>query len=101
MRKLTNKGRVLHVGETSRHLHKRVSKLIGLSPFTGRTRTNPPLTSILSHHLDTSHPVSFDDFKIISSCSFESKLLLCESLLIRNHKRTINANTGSAPLLLL
>ena len=66
-----------------------------------KKRTNPPLTSILSHHRDTGHPVSFDDFKILSSCPFESELLLRESLLIRNLKSSLNATIGSAPLFLL
>ena len=74
---------------------------MGISPLTGKKRTNPPLTSILSHHRDTGHQVSFDDFKILSSCPFESELLLRESLLIRNLKPSLNANIGSAPLFLL
>ena len=49
---------------------------------------------------NTGHPVSFDDFKILS-CPFEFELLLRESLLIRNLELSLNANIGSAPLFLL
>ena len=90
-----------YIGETTRHLHTRVANHMGISPLTGKKYSNPPLTSILSHHRDTGHPVSFDDFKIISTCNFEAELLLRETLLIREHKPSLNGNIGTAPLLLL
>ena len=88
----------LYVRETIRHLYTRIFDHMGISLLTGKKHTNPPLTSILSHHHDTDHPVSFDDFKILSSCPFEFELLLRESLLIRNLKPSLNANIGLAPL---
>ena len=91
----------LYVGETIWHLHTCISDHMGISPLTSKKCTNHPLTSILSHHLDTDHPVSFDDFKILFSCPFQFKLLLRESLLICNLKPSLNANIGSAPLFLL
>ena len=72
-----------------------------ISSLTGKKHSNPPLTSILSHHQETNHPVSFEDFKILSSSLFEYELLLHESLLISKFKPSLNANIGSAPLLLL
>ena len=69
--------------------------------ITGKKCYNPPHTSILSHHRDKNHPVSFEDFKILSSSSFEYDLLLHESLLISKLKPSLNANIGSASLSLL
>ena len=93
--------RASNVGETCIHLHTRVSEHMGISPLTGKKRSNPPLTGILSYHQDTNHPVSFEDFKILSSSSFEYKLLLHESLLRSKLKPSLNANIGSASLILL
>ena len=89
-----------YVGETCRHLLTRASEHIGLSPLTGKKRSNPSLTSILSHQQDTNHPVSFEDLKKLSSSSFEYELLLLESLLISILKPSLNAGIGLAPLLL-
>ena len=90
-----------YVGETCRHLHTRVSEHMGISPVTGKKRSNLLLTSILSHHQDTNHLVSFKDFNIVSYSSFDCELLLHESLLISKLKLPLNANIGSTPLLLL
>ena len=87
----------LYVGQTSRLLHTRISEHLGISALTGKKRVNPPPTSILSHHCDTGHPVSPDDFTILSS-SFNSELLVRESLLIRKLNPLLNANIGSFPL---
>lgn len=88
------------MGETTRHLHTRVSEHMGISALTGKKLGSPPRGNILAHHHETGHPISFDDFSIISSCSFESELLLRESLLINKLKPHLNGNIGSAPLYL-
>ena len=61
-----------YVGETCPHLHTRAFDHVAISAFTGKRRTSSPPTSILSHHQTTGHPVTLDDFKMLSSCSFES-----------------------------
>ena len=58
-----------YVGQTTRHLHTRVSEHLGISPVTGRPSSSPVMSSILSHLNSTGHSASFDDFKILSSCS--------------------------------
>ena len=70
----------LYGGQTSR-LHTRIKEHLGISALTGKKRVNPP-TSTLSRHCDTGHPVSPDDFTILSSSSFNSELLVRESFLI-------------------
>ena len=73
-----------------------------LGDYQERKRCNY-LTSNLDSHFsqDTNHPFSFEDFKILSSSPFEYELFLHESLLISKLKSSLNANIGSAPLLLL
>ena len=63
-------------------------------------RKNPSPTAILSHHLTAGHPISFDYFKILSYCSFESELPLHESMLNAKIKPNSNDNIGSAPFFL-
>ena len=75
---------------------------MGSCPLTGKKRSNTPLTSILSHHEDTSHPIFFfEDFKTLSSSSFKYKLLLHERMPLSKLKLSLNAYIGSAPLTLL
>ena len=87
-----------YVGQTTRHLHTRVSEHLGISPITGRPSSSPVMSSILSHLNSTGHSASFDDFKILSSCSetYES-LMIHESLLISKLKPSLNVQGSSIP----
>ena len=91
---------LLYVGQTSRLLHTRISDHLGVSALTGKKRVNPPLTSILSHHHDTGHSVSHNDFSILSSAPSNSstELLVRESLLIHKLNPSLNGQMGSFPL---
>ena len=42
-----------YVGQTTRHLHTRISEHLGISPITGKHSTNPAMSSILSHFNDS------------------------------------------------
>ena len=88
----------LYVDQTSRLLKTRISEHLGISALNGKKTVNPPPISILSHHCDTGHPVSPDDFTILSSSPFNSELLVRESLLIRKLNPSLNANMGCFPL---
>ena len=57
----------LYVGQTTRHLHTRISEHLGISPITGKHSTNLSISSILSHTNASGHPAYFDDFQILSS----------------------------------
>ena len=78
-----------YVGQTTRHLHTRVSEHLGISPVTGRPSSSPVMSSILSHLNSTAHSASFDDFKILSSCSDTGELMIHESLLISKLKPSL------------
>ena len=77
-------GSASYVGQTTRHLHTRVSEHLGISPITltGKPSSNPPMSSIFSHLKTTGHSASFDDFQILSSSSDDCELMIHESLLI-------------------
>ena len=89
----------LYVGETVRHFHKRISEHMGISGSTGKPLSKP-FSKIRDHHQSSGHPISPDDFSILSSCSSSFELLLRESLLISKLKPSLNANLSSVPLTL-
>ena len=86
----------LYVGETVRHLRKRM----GILGCTGKPLSKPPFSSIRDHHQSSGHPISPDYFSTLSSCSPSFELLLRESLLISKLKPSLNANLSSVPLTL-
>ena len=89
-----------YVGQTTPHLHTRIYTLeqLGVSPITGKTSTSPITSSIHSHISAFGHLASFDDFKIISSCSDSYELLIHGSLLISKLKPSLNVQGSSIPL---
>ncbi len=90
-----------YVGQTTRHLHTRVSEHLGLTPITGKPSSSPVMSSIFSHLNTTGHSANFDDFKILSSCSDNCELMIHESLLISKLKPSLNVQGSSIPLNLL
>ena len=90
----------LCVGETVCHFHKHISEHMGISGSTGKPLSKPPLSNIFDHHQSSGHPISPDDFSILSSCSSSFELLSRESLLISKRKPSLNANLSSVPLTL-
>ena len=87
-----------YVGQTTRHIHTRISEHLGVSPITGKKSTSPTTSSIHSYISAFGHLASFDDFKIISSCSDSYELLIHESLLISKLKPSLNVQGSSIPL---
>ena len=90
-----------YVGQTTRHLHTRVSEHLGISPKTGKRLSSPVPSSISSHLNTTAHFADFDDFKILSSSSNTNELMIHESLLISKLKPSLNVQGSSIPLKLL
>ena len=88
-----------YVGQTTRHLHIRVSEHLGISPITEKPSSSPPMSSIFSHLKTTGHTANFDE--ILSSYSNDCELTIHESLLISNLKPTLNVQDNSIPLNLL
>ena len=87
-----------YVGQTTRHLHTRISEHLGISAITGKHTSNPAKSGVLSHSCASGHKVDFDDFKILSSCSDSYELMIHESLLINKYKPNLNVQGSSIPL---
>ena len=90
-----------YVGQTTRHLHTRISEHLGISPIIGKPSSSPVMSSIFSHLNSTGHSANFDDFEILSSCSDTCELMIHESLLISKLKPSLNVQGSSIPLTLL
>ena len=65
----------LYVSETVRYFYKRISELMGISTFTGKRLSKPPFSNIRDHHQASGHPISPDDFSVLSTCSSSFELL--------------------------
>ena len=88
-----------YVGQTTRHLHTRVSEHLGISPITGKpSSSSPVMSSIFCHLKTTGHTANFDDFEILSSRSDDRELMIHESLLISKLKPTLNVQGSPIPL---
>ena len=79
-----------YAGQTTRHLHTRISEHLGIFPITGKPSSSPVMASIFFHLNTTGHSANFDDFTILSPCSNTSELLIHESLLISKLKSSFN-----------
>ena len=73
---------------------------MGILVPTGKALSHTTLLSVLAHHKQTGHDISFDDFSILSSASSQLDVLLQESLLISKLNPSLNANITSFPLTL-
>ena len=80
-----------YVGQTTRHLHIRISEHLGITSITGKPSSRPVMSSIFSHLNTTGHSANFD------SC----ELMIHESLFISKLKPSLNVQGSSIPLNLL
>ena len=87
-----------YVGQTTRHLHTRISEHLGISPITGKLSTNPAISSILFHTIASGRPANFDDFQILSSSPDSYELMIHKSLLINKYRPNLNVQDSSIPL---
>ena len=86
----------MYIGETCRNLHTRVCEHRGISAYTDNEISSPAqLSSILTHNKKTEHPISFEDFAILSTGFSQFEVLLRESLLISQLNPSLNANINS------
>ena len=87
-----------YVGSTVRNLITRVSEHRGISVRTGTPFLNPPHSSVRSHCLESDHPLSFDQFKIVASSQNFVYLRILESLHILKNKPNLNDMQSAHPL---
>ena len=86
------------MGQTTRHVHARISEDLGVSPITGKRTSNPAMSGVFFHLCSSDHKLEFHDFKILSSCSDPYALMIDEGLLISKYKPTLNVQGSSIPL---
>ena len=60
-------------------------------------KSHPSPSSVLDHSTETCHPISLNDFSVLSSSSSTLELLIRESLLISKFKPSLNENICSVP----
>ena len=87
-----------YYGKTSRNLAIRCREHIGVTKTGSSVNNNS--SAIYNHSSTTGHPVSPEDFSIISSTSNNSDLLIHESLLILRDRPSLNSQTSSIQLTL-
>lgn len=84
-----------YYGKTSRNLAIPCGELIGI-PKTGH-RINNNNSSAVYNHSSTTHPVSPEDFSIISNSNNSTNLLIHESLLILRDRPTLKFTNALYP----
>ena len=87
-----------YYGKTSRNLAIRWREHIGVSKTGYKMNNNS--SAVYNHSSSTGHPVSSEDFKIISSTRNSMDLLIHESLLILRDRPNLNSQTSSIQLTL-
>ena len=87
-----------YYGKTSRNLAIRCREHIRVTKTGSSVNNNS--SAIYNHSSTTGHPVSPEDFSIISSTSNNSDLLIHESLLILRDRPSLNSQTSSIQLTL-
>ena len=53
-----------YVGQTTRHLHTRISEHLGITPITEKPSSSPVMSRIFSHLNTTGHSANFDTLKV-------------------------------------
>lgn len=86
-----------YVGSTRRRTCERICEHRGVSNRTGKPLTSPSFSHIFNHSIDANHPISPDDFKILSYFSPNS-LITAESITILQLKPSLNHQSASTPL---
>jgi hypothetical protein len=90
-----------YIGETSKQFKVRICQHRGVSFRTGNVLSDPENSKIFLHAVQQNHPISNDNFKILSKCSNEYDLKILESVYIHNHNPNLNEQDGSVPLHIL
>ena len=89
-----------YIGETLKQFRVRVSQHKGISFRTNNPLQNSDSSKIFQHSINCNHPVSQDNFKILSHCD-ENDLRTLESIYIYKEKPTLNDHFSSTELSIL
>ena len=86
-----------YVGKSQRHLKTRISEHKGVSVRTEQPLTKPAFSSIRDHAWKADHKITEDNFKILTSSSYNSDLHILEALAIHVLRPSLN-EYNSGPL---
>ena len=89
-----------YIGETKRNLTLRIAEHFGRSARTGVRLSNPSFSPIRSHSLDSDHPMSNVNFKILMKAPNPLDTKLLESLFIKHTNPELNNQSSSNQLLI-
>ena len=91
----------LYLGETTWNLHTRIFEQMDISAHTGNaTSHSTSLPNIVAHKRESGHPISFDDFSVLTSGHSQFDTLIRKSLLIVKINPVVNVRIRSFPLML-
>ena len=87
-----------YVGSTKRMLKLRIDEHKGVSYRTNLPLSQPSKSAIRTHCFKCRHKIQHDNFKIISSAKNHLRLLINESLEIKQKQPTLNTDDSAIPL---
>lgn len=86
-----------YVGSTRRRTYDRYCEHLGISNRTGKALISPAFSHIYKHSIDANHPISFDNFKVLSNFP-QHLLIIGESISILKHSPILNYQSSATPL---
>ena len=90
-------GNVTYYGKTYRHFFTRAGEYMGNSKLTEKRVKNLKESAVSDHRLQCDCVFSFDDFDVLVSDANNFRLLIKESLLIKQDKPILNRTIKSFP----
>ena len=91
-----------YIGKTKRQYRTWTSEHISFSPLSGKcVKNNAQTSAVHDHMLFCKTVVSPEDFSVLAKSSWNSKIKIQESILIKLLKPTLNKNISAGPLYLL
>ena len=89
-----------YIGATKRLLRVRINSHNGVSHRTGCRISNPEFSSIREHSKKCKSHIEYEDFTILGQVLNDFDLPILESLMIKQHVPSLNAQTSATPLCL-
>ena len=84
-------------GKTYQHFFTRAAEYMGICNLTEKRVKNMKESAVSEHRLQCDCIISFEDFDVLASDTNNYKLLITESLLIKQDKLILNHTIKSFP----
>ena len=89
-----------YIGATKRLLRVRINNHKGVSHRTGAPISNPEFSNIREHNRRCKSNIQYEDFTILGQVLNDLDLPILESLMIKQHVPSLNAQNSAIPLCL-